>query len=102
MISPETHALIRRHFYADHWKVGTIASQLGLHPDTVRNAIQTGRVGAQSVRASKIDPYLAFIREILAQYPSLRATRIYHMARDRGYAGSLVQFRRAVAGNIRR
>ena len=32
MISPETRAEIRRHFYAEHWKIGTIASELGVHP----------------------------------------------------------------------
>jgi transposase len=97
MISLETRAQIRRYFYAEHWKIGTIARQLGLHPDTVRNAIETGRVAAQSVRPSKLDPYLGFLREVLTQHPTLRATRIYHMARERGYTGSVVQFRRAVA-----
>ena len=97
MISPETRAQIRRYFYAEHWKIGTISRQLGLHPDTVRNAIETGRVAAQSVRPSKLDPYLGFLREVLSQHPTLRATRIYQMAGERGYTGSLVQFRRAVA-----
>ena len=32
MISPEIRAQIRRYFYAEHWKVGTIASELGVHP----------------------------------------------------------------------
>jgi transposase len=44
-----------------------------------------------------VDPYLGFIRETLDQYPRLRATRIYHMIRERGYSGSVVQLRRAVA-----
>src|SRR4051794_34376484 len=100
MISPETRAQIRRYFYAEHWKVGTIARQLGLHPDTVHNAIETGCVAAQSVRPSKLDPYLGFLREVLTQHPSLRATRIYQMARERGYTGSVVQLRRAV-GRLR-
>ncbi|HKF48583.1 MAG TPA: IS21 family transposase [Terracidiphilus sp.] len=98
MISPETRAQIRRYFYAEHWKVGTIARELGVHPDAVRNAIESQRLGgAQPLRASVVDPYLAFIRETLDQHPQLRATRIYQMAQDRGYAGSIVQFRRAVA-----
>ena len=41
MIRPEIHAQIRRHFYAEHWKIGTIARELGVHPDTVRHAIAT-------------------------------------------------------------
>ena len=98
MISPEMRAQIRRYFYAEHWKIGTIARQLDIHPDTVRSAIHTQRLGgAQIVRPSMVDPYLAFIRETLEQYPRLRATRIYQMARHRGYTGTLVQFRRAVS-----
>lgn len=98
MISPETRAQIRRYFYAEHWKVGTIAAQLGVHPDAVRNAIETQRLGgAQPLRPSIVDPYLAFIGQTLDQHPRLCATRIFHMARERGYAGSVVQFRRAVS-----
>ncbi len=98
MISPETRAQIRRHFYAEHWKIGTIASELGVHPDTVRNAIEAERFrSTQLLRPSVVDPYVEFIRQTLDQYPRLRATRIYQMVRDRGYAGSVVQLRRAVA-----
>jgi len=43
------------------------------------------------------DLYLGFIRQTLDQHPRLRATRIYQMVRDRGYTGSVVQLRRAVA-----
>jgi len=43
------------------------------------------------------DPYVEFIRQTLQQYPRLRATRLYHMIRDRGYTGSVVQLRRVVA-----
>src|SRR5215470_3009415 len=98
MITPETRALIRRYFYAEHWKIGTIARELKLHPDTVRNAIETQRLGGnQLVRASMVDPYLPFLRQTLEQHPNLCATRIYHMARDRGYSGSVVQLRRTVS-----
>jgi transposase len=98
MIDPETRAQIRRYFYAEHWKVGTIARELGVHPDAVRHAIETQRLGgAYPVRASVVDPYLGFLREVLDQHPRLRATRIYQMARDRGYAGGVGQLRRAVA-----
>lgn len=99
MISPEIHAQIRRHFYAEHWKIGTIACELGVHPDTVRHAIESERFRhAQPLRPSIVDPYAEFIRQTLDQYPRLRATRIYQMVRDRGYAGSVIQLRRAVAG----
>ncbi len=98
MISLETRAQIRRYFYAEHWKIGTIARELGVHPDAVRNAIEAQRFsGAQPVRPSIVDSYLEFIRRTLDQHPRLRATRIYQMVRDRGYTGSVVQLRRAVA-----
>ena len=38
MITPETRVQIRRYFYAEHWKIGTIAQALDVHPDTVRRA----------------------------------------------------------------
>jgi transposase len=98
MISPETRAQIRRYFYVEHWKVGSIASELSVHPDAVRNAIESDRFNRTvSLRASVVDPYLGFIRETLDQHPRLRATRIFQMIGDRGYSGSIVQLRRAVS-----
>jgi transposase len=98
MIDPETHVQIRHYFYAEHWKIGTIASQLGIHKDAVRHAIESDRFHrGQTLRPSIIDPYLEFVRQILDQHPRLRATRIYQMIRERGYTGSVVQLRRAVA-----
>ena len=97
MISPEQVAEIRRLFYAEHWKVGTIASQLGVHPDAVRKALATDRFNRiQRLRPTKLDPYIDFIEQTLKRYPRLRATRIYQMIRERGYHGSVVQLRRLV------
>jgi hypothetical protein len=45
MISHETRAQIRRYFYAEHWKVGTIASELSVHPD----AVQTHRASSGKI-----------------------------------------------------
>ena len=98
MISPETRARIRRYFYVEHWKIGTIASELSVHPDAVRNAIESQRFNhTQPLRASVVDPYIGFIRQTLDQHPRLRATRIFQMIRDRGYSGSIVQLRRTVS-----
>jgi len=98
MISPEMHAQIRRYFYAEHWTVGTIASEFGVHADTVRKAIEAERFsGTRPLRPSITDPWIGFIREILEQHPRLRATRLFQMIRDRGYSGSIVQLRRVVA-----
>ena len=98
MISPETHVEVRRLFYAEHWKIGTIASKLGIHPDAVRHALEFDRLPrSRPLRPSLTDPYREFLRQTLEQYPRLRATRLYHMIRERGYTGSVVQSRRAVA-----
>jgi transposase len=98
MIDKETRARIRHLFYAEHWKIGTIARELTLHPDTVRDAVETERFSnTKTLRACVTDPYVRFIRETLEKYPRLRATRIYQMIRDRGYPGSVVQLRRVVA-----
>src|ERR1051325_414110 len=98
MISPESRVQIRRYFFAEHWKIGTIAQALNVHPDTVRRAIEVERFQhAEPLRPSIVDPYLPFVRETLAQHPRLRATRIYQMIRDRGYFGSVEQLRRTVA-----
>jgi len=98
MIPPELHAQIRRLFYAEHWRLNTIADQLGVHHDTVRRAVESERFirpGAQ-IRPSALDPYKAFIRATLEQYPRLRATRLWAMVRERGYPGSAIQVQRYV------
>src|ERR1043166_7795425 len=98
MISPESRVQIRRYFFAEHWKIGTIAQALNVHPDTVRRAIEVERFQhAEPLRPSIVDPPLPFVREVLEQHPRLRATRLYHMIRDRGYSGSVEQLRRVVA-----
>ena len=98
MITPEQHAEIRRLYYGEHWKVGTIAAALGVHHDTVRAAIAHDTQGLRrgACRATLLDPYLPFIRDTLAQYPRLRATRLFEMVKSRGYLGSVVQLRRWV------
>lgn len=99
MISDEQRATIRRLFFAEHWKVGTIAAELGLHHDAVHNAIQSRSFLAPvlRVRAEMLDPYRDFIQVTLEQYPHLRATRLHEMLRDRGYEGSVFPVRRFVA-----
>jgi len=43
MISEELRSRMRRLFFAEHWKVGTIASELGVHHDVVERAIEPKR-----------------------------------------------------------
>jgi transposase len=97
MIAPELVARIRQLYFAEHWRVGTIAEQLSIHADTVRRAIGSAAFNRhRGERPQLITPYLPFLAATLEQYPRLRATRLYEMARARGYPGSVVQLRRAV------
>lgn len=99
MIPAELRTRIRRLFFAEHWRIGTIAGELGVHHDAVRRAIEVERFLRPAVihRPSMLDPYKAFVGETLEQHPRLRATRLFEMARDRGYLGSVIQLRRYVA-----
>jgi transposase len=98
MISPEQRTKIRRLFFAEHWRIGTIVAQLGVHHDAVENAIETHRFGnlRYQDRASCLDPYKPLIEEWLRQYPRLRATRIYDMLTPRGFTGRVGTVRRYV------
>ena len=101
MIDPETHVQIRRYFYAEHWKIGTIAPQHNW-AFTKTPCAMPSRPTASIARAkpcghtSSILIWSSYGRT-LDQHPRLRTTRIYQMIQDRGYTGSVVQLRRAVA-----
>src|SRR5271166_1155080 len=96
---PEIEARILRLYHAEKWLIGTIAQQLHVHYSVV------GRVLAQAglprpgppPRKSRIDPYLAFIRQTLETFPALTASRLYVMVRERGYRGSPDHFRHLIA-----
>ena len=99
MISAEQEAEILRVFHAEKWKVGTIACQLHVHHDTVKRVLtQAGQAPAlSSARSSIVDPYVGLIEQTLEKYPTLRASRLYQMARARGYRGGPDHFRHVVA-----
>ena len=98
MINPQLQTEILRLHHAEKWPVGTIARQFGLHHSTVRRVIDAdGKPSEAKKRASKADPYLPFMQEMLEKYPRLTASRLYHMVRERGYDGKPSQFRAIVA-----
>jgi transposase len=99
MISPERAAEILRIYHAEKWKVGTIAHQLGVHHCTVRRVLaQAGQApGLAWSRPSIVDAFVPLIRQTLEKYPTLRASRLYEMARQRGYSGGPDHFRHVVA-----
>ena len=82
---------IRRLYFAEHWKRGTIVAQLGVHADVVERVV--GRLGPcpkpVACLAPELEPFVGFIAETLARYPRLVGTRVYDMIRERGYVGSL-------------
>jgi transposase len=97
-IDRQTEAEIRRLFFGEHWKKGTIATQLGVHGDVVARVL--GPHGPPpkhgEPRPSVVAPSRDFILETLTRYPTLVATRIYDMIGERGYTGSLRTLRRLV------
>ena len=98
-IAPELRAQILRLYQAERWRIGTIASQLHLHRDTVQRVIAQACVmrPEQPLRPSQIDAYLPFIRDMLAKFPTLAASRLHAMVRERGYTGGPDHFRHLVA-----
>ncbi len=98
-MSPEEIGEVRRLFFGEHWKIGTISAHLGRHPDAIKRALNTEAFSRKGrhVRCL-VDPYLGFIEDTLRQYPRLRATRIHEMIVTRGFSGSIAQTRRAVRG----
>lgn len=99
MLDAETVARIRRLYYAEHWKIGTIVQQLGVHRDAVIRALErAGMPQRRAQRRRQIDPFVPFIRETLERYPTLRATRLHQMLVERGFEGSAIHLRRLVRG----
>jgi transposase len=99
-VSSEIEAEISRLHHAEHWKVGTIAAQLGVHEDVVKRVLgllPTVVPDPGDRPPSFITPYVDFINETLKQYPRLRSTRIHDMIAQRGYLGSPRTLRRFVA-----
>jgi hypothetical protein len=85
-IPPELEAQILRCYHVDKWRVGTIARQLRVHHGTVMRVLsQAGlpRTGPLA-RRSQVEPYLPFILETLQKFPTLTASRLYAMVRERG------------------
>jgi transposase len=97
--SGEIEAQILRYYHAEKWTIGTIARQLHVHHSVVQRVLaQAGLPGiGASARRSQIDAYLPLIRETLEKFPTLTASRLFAMARERGYHGSPDHFRHLIA-----
>lgn len=98
-ISEQQRGDILRYHFVEKWRVGTIATQLGIHHSSVERVIsQAGMPKVERARGTSIiDPYLPFITETLSQYPTLTAARLFQMAQARGYPGGPSHFRQWIA-----
>ena len=98
-IDKALQAKILRYHFVEGWGVNTIAKQLGVHHSTVDRVLShAGLPKAERTRqASIVDAYHPMIIETLAQFPKLTASRLYDMAKARGFTGAQSQFRAHVA-----
>jgi transposase len=99
MIARALETEILRLQQTEHWPIATIATQLRVHHSTVRRVLAQAGVPLtqKTLRASIAEPYRAFIVQTLTKYPTLRASRLYQMVRERGYPGAPDHFRAIVA-----
>lgn len=101
MIPPRLEAEIRRLATVEGWRRGTIARHLGVHHSTVSRAVARAVAGEGSRsparRASMLDAFMPWLREVLERYPKLPASQLYEMARRRGYPGGPDHFRHRIA-----
>lgn len=88
-IDEEQKSLIRRLFYADHYRIYSICQVVGVHHTTVKRVLNLNQTAPQIERKSKISPYIEVISEHLEKYPSIRSTRLIQILQDRGYNGSI-------------
>jgi hypothetical protein len=91
-IPAELEAQILRYYHVEKWRIGTIARQLHVHSETVARVLaQAGlpRIGPPQ-RPLKIDPYLPFICEMLAKFPTLTASRLHAMPANAAIAAGPV------------
>ena len=97
---PDIQAKILRYYHVEKWRIGTIARHLHVHHGAVeRMQRQAGVPRAGTLRRSRIDPYLTLIQETLTKFPTLTASRLYAMVRERGKFRQRFLNQRQVGGN---
>jgi len=98
-IPVDLEAKILRLHHVEKWRCGTIARQLHVHFDTVQRVLAHAGLPRHGPppKPSIIDPYLPFIRQTLEKFPTLTASRLHAMVRERGYPGGPNHFRHMIA-----
>jgi len=98
-LTPEIEAQILRYHHVEKWTVGTIHAQLHVHRDAIKRVLRQAGLPpiGTPLRPSRIDPYLPFIRQTLEKFPTLTASRLYVMVKERGYTGGPDHFRHLIS-----
>jgi transposase len=98
-ISDDLDAKILRYYHVERWPIGTIANQFSIHHSTVRRVLAQAGIPKSRIvpKKSILDPFLPWVMETLGRFPQLTASRLYTMARERGYTGGPDHFRHQIA-----
>src|SRR5919106_7078631 len=90
LVGVELWAEIRRLRYVEGLSQREIHRRTGVHRDTIRNALASSTppvYGPRPPRASKLEPFVAVIEELLAEEPTLSGVRIREELEKVGYVG---------------
>jgi len=91
LLDVELWAQIRRMKHVEGLSQREIHRRTGAHRDTIRRALATGKppsYGPRPKRASKLDPFMASVEELLQDEPRLSGVRIREEIEKDGYDGS--------------
>ncbi|MGH7899041.1 MAG: IS21 family transposase, partial [Candidatus Binatia bacterium] len=96
---PELETEIVRLVLAEKWRIGTVASQLGVHHSVVRRVLRQAGLPLPKLlpRPSMLDSYMPFVHATLEDYPRLQASRLWQMLKERGYGGGESRVREIVS-----
>lgn len=90
MLGVELWAEIRRLKNVEGLSQREIDRRTGVHRDTIRNALASSTppvYGPRPPRASKLEPFVAVIEELLAEEPTLSGVRVREELEKLGYGG---------------
>jgi transposase len=99
----EIIAEVVRLFHTEKWPVGSIAEELKIHHSTVKRMLEKQNNGSvpRVLKKKIIDDYVPFFKETLEKYPKICASRVFIMAKERGYKGKSSSHVRNLINQIR-
>jgi transposase len=90
LLGVQLWAEIRRLKHVEGLSQREIHRRTGVHRDTIRNALASSTppvYGPRPPRASKLEPFVAVIEELLAEEPTLSGVRVREELEKLGYVG---------------